>query len=67
MKERISISLDEDTVKKIKAILGKTNFRNQSHFVETAIIDFVGRQELELKELKEDKLKNDKTKKAAGK
>ena len=38
MKHRISITLDEDTVLKLKeAVRNDSNYRNQSHFVETAI------------------------------
>lgn len=42
MKERISITIDEETAKKIMKILEKNKvYRNRSHFVETAIEKFV--------------------------
>ena len=38
MKHRISITLDEETVLKLKeAVRINSDFRNQSHFVEIAI------------------------------
>ena len=38
MKHRISITLDEETVLKLKqAVRLSTDFRNQSHFVEIAL------------------------------
>lgn len=38
MKHRLSITLEEDTVLKLKeAVRIDSDFRNQSHFVETAI------------------------------
>ena len=38
MKHRISITLEEDTVLKLKeAVRLNSNFRNQSHFVEVAL------------------------------
>lgn len=38
MKHRISITLDEETVLKLKEAMRINNeYRNQSHFVETAI------------------------------
>lgn len=38
MKHRISITLDEETVLKLKkAVRTNSDFRNQSHFVEIAI------------------------------
>ena len=43
MKHRISITLDEDTVVKMKeAIRFGADFRNQSHFVEVAIKEKLG-------------------------
>jgi Arc/MetJ-type ribon-helix-helix transcriptional regulator len=38
MKHRISLTLDEETVLRLKeAVRNNSNFRNQSHFVEVAI------------------------------
>ncbi len=43
MKHRISITLDEETVFKMKeAVRLSQDFRNQSHFVEVAIKEKVG-------------------------
>ncbi|MBR9692010.1 hypothetical protein GOV06_04430 [Candidatus Woesearchaeota archaeon] len=40
MKHRISITLDEVTVLKLKeAVRINSNIRNQSHFVETALLE----------------------------
>ena len=37
MKERISATVDEGTVKLIDSILKKGNYRNKSHVIEKAI------------------------------
>ncbi len=37
MKERISASVDVNTVRAIEDILAKGKFRNKSHVIETAI------------------------------
>jgi Arc/MetJ-type ribon-helix-helix transcriptional regulator len=37
MKERISATVDEKTIKIIELILKKGKYRNKSHFIETAI------------------------------
>jgi Arc/MetJ-type ribon-helix-helix transcriptional regulator len=37
MKERISATVDEETIKLIKKILDKGKFRNKSHLIEEAI------------------------------
>jgi metal-responsive CopG/Arc/MetJ family transcriptional regulator len=36
MKHRVSITLEEDTLLKVKAALRSKGFRNQSHFFELA-------------------------------
>jgi len=41
MKHRICISLDEDTVVKLREGLRKSIFRNKSHLVEHAVNDFL--------------------------
>ena len=41
MKERISVTLDSDTIKRLKKILHSKKYRNQSHAVETAIEKFL--------------------------
>ena len=38
MKHVVSISLDQETIEKIREILRKSSFRNKSHVVEEAII-----------------------------
>jgi Arc/MetJ-type ribon-helix-helix transcriptional regulator len=43
MKHIVSVSLGEDTVGKIRELLRKGRFRNKSHVVEEAIIEFFGR------------------------
>jgi len=40
MKERISATVDEDTIKLIDNILKKGEYRNKSHFIEKAIKKF---------------------------
>ncbi len=40
MKHVVSVSLDEDTIIKIREILRKGSFRNKSHVVEEAVNDF---------------------------
>jgi metal-responsive CopG/Arc/MetJ family transcriptional regulator len=40
MKRIVSISLDEDTVRKISEILRNTSLRNKSHVVEEAVKKF---------------------------
>jgi Arc/MetJ-type ribon-helix-helix transcriptional regulator len=43
MKHRLSITLDEETVLKLKeAVRTNSNYRNQSHFVEVAIKKMIG-------------------------
>ena len=37
MKHVVSVSLDEETIVKIREILRKSNFRNKSHVVEEAV------------------------------
>jgi Arc/MetJ-type ribon-helix-helix transcriptional regulator len=37
MKHVISVSVDEDTIFKIRDILRNSNFRNKSHVVEEAV------------------------------
>tara|TARA_Y100000310_G_scaffold344014_1_gene454550 strand:+ start:6964 stop:7116 length:153 start_codon:yes stop_codon:yes gene_type:complete len=37
MKERISATVEKETIKKIKGILEKGNYRNKSHVIEAAI------------------------------
>ncbi len=38
MKHVVSVSLDQETIEKIREILRKSSFRNKSHVVEEAII-----------------------------
>ena len=38
MKERISATIDEETINAINLILKEGNFRNKSHVIETAIL-----------------------------
>jgi len=42
MKHRLSITLDKETILKLKKAVRNSDFRNQSHFVETAIKKLVG-------------------------
>lgn len=37
MKERISVTLDKETVEKINSLIKNKKFRNRSHAVEVAI------------------------------
>jgi len=37
MKERISATIDKETIRKINEILKKGKFRNKSHIIEEAI------------------------------
>ncbi|MBS3146569.1 ribbon-helix-helix protein, CopG family [Candidatus Woesearchaeota archaeon] len=41
MKERISITLDEDTIRKLNALIKSKKFRNRSHAVEIAIEELI--------------------------
>ncbi len=41
MKERISVTLDESTVRNLKKLLSSKKYRNVSHAVETAIDKFI--------------------------
>jgi hypothetical protein len=43
MKHRVSITLEEDTLLKVKAALRSKGFRNQSHFFELAADEMVKR------------------------
>ncbi|MBD3313512.1 ribbon-helix-helix protein, CopG family [Candidatus Woesearchaeota archaeon] len=43
MKHIMSVSLGEDTVAKIQNLLRKGKYRNKSHIVEEAIIEFFER------------------------
>ncbi len=40
MKHIISVSVDEETVNKIREILRNSSFRNKSHLVEEAVMEF---------------------------
>jgi Arc/MetJ-type ribon-helix-helix transcriptional regulator len=42
MKKRISVTLDESTLKNLKKLLNSKKYRNVSHAVETAIDKFIG-------------------------
>jgi len=45
MKHRISITLEEDVVFKLKEVIrNSSDYRNQSHFVEIAIIEKLDRK-----------------------
>lgn len=41
MKQVVSIALDENTVLRLKERFGKGGFRNKSHLVEEAILEFI--------------------------
>lgn len=46
MKERVSITIDEEISKKIKKIVeSNDNYRNKSHFIEKAIKKYVEEEE----------------------
>ena len=42
MKEKISISIEADTLKEIEGLLENPNFRNKSHVVELALNKMIG-------------------------
>ena len=42
MKHIVSVSLDEETIVKIREILRKSTFRNKSHVVEEAVKKLYG-------------------------
>lgn len=42
MKQKVSISLDEQTIKEVDKKLDSATFRNRSHFVEYAIKKMLG-------------------------
>lgn len=42
MKHVVSVSLDEDTIKKIRQLLREKPFRNKSHVVEEAVKELFG-------------------------
>ena len=42
MKEKISISIEADTLKEIEVLLENPNFRNKSHVVEFALNKLIG-------------------------
>ena len=44
MKRKVSISLDENTLKEIDSKLGSFTFRNRSHFVEYAVKKLLGEE-----------------------
>ncbi len=37
MKTKISVSIDEDMLKKIEEVVGKGRFRNKSHIIEYSV------------------------------
>jgi len=45
MKHRITVTLDESTLNKLNSNLRCKNFRNKSHYVELALLDFMERGE----------------------
>jgi len=47
MKERVSVTLDKETVKILNEILKKFRYRNRSHAVEEAIIKFAEKRKRE--------------------
>ena len=54
MKERISITIDEETIKKLNFLIKSKKYRNRSHAVEMAIEKLV-KEEKDEKNKKEDK------------
>lgn len=44
MKQKLSITIDEEKVKEVELILKKGFFRNKSHILEYALIKFLGEQ-----------------------
>lgn len=42
MKEKISISIEAETLKKIEVLLENPSFRNKSHVVELALSKMIG-------------------------
>jgi hypothetical protein len=45
MKQRISITIDEDTMDRVRVSLGSKTFRNKSHFFEVAAVKLLGVKE----------------------
>lgn len=41
MKQKISITIEEDTIKIIKKLLTQTQFRNRSHIIEYSLMKFI--------------------------
>ena len=48
MKHRITVTLDEGTLIKLNEKLKNRNFRNKSHYVELALLDFMEKDQLAL-------------------
>ena len=44
MKQKVSVSLDEETIRKIDESLVSATFRNRSHFVEYAVRKLLGEE-----------------------
>ena len=44
MKQKVSISLDEETIKEVDRKLVSATFRNRSHFVEYAVKKMLGEE-----------------------
>ena len=45
MKTKTCISLEQETLQKVKAKLGTARFRNKSHLIEEAILKFLEEQD----------------------
>ena len=53
MKERISITVDEETIKKLNLLIKSKKYRNRSHAVEMAIEELVKKEYHEKRDKKD--------------
>ena len=44
MKQKVSISIEEETIKKVDKRLDSASFRNRSHFIEFAVKKLLGEE-----------------------
>ena len=44
MKKKISISIEENTIKKVSDVVKQGTFRSNSHFIELAVVKFLEKE-----------------------
>jgi len=45
MKQKLSVTVDKDVIKRLESLLNGKKFRNKSHIVELALSEWLGEEE----------------------